>query len=117
MSFTEVTDYVAGELPERVSEATRARRVGSLIVVGGDGLAAILADLGATGVDIDGVLEAGCPTGTIVGGAAHGVRVVSKSGGFGSPSALGDLVSRLRSVPPAPDPPTHSSPPKDDAPD
>lgn len=105
---------VAGELAERVSAAMRARRVGSLIVVGGDGLAAILADLGATGVDIDGVLEAGCPTGTIVGGAAHGVRVVSKSGGFGSPSALVDLVSRLRSIPPARDPLTHSAHLKED---
>lgn len=96
--------HVAEALAGRVRATMQARRVGSLVVVGGDGLAAILADLGATGVDIDGVLESGCPTGTVVGGVAHGVRVVSKSGGFGPPSALVDLVSRLRPIPPAGDP-------------
>lgn len=91
---------VARELATRVSALVRAGRVGCLLVVGGDGVAAILDDLGATGVDIDDVLEAGCPTGTIVGGLADGVRIVSKSGGFGSPRALVDLVSLLRSTPP-----------------
>ncbi len=105
---------VAEALAERVSATVETRRVRSLIVVGGDGLAAILADLGATGVDIDGVLESGCPTGTIVGGTAHGVRVVSKSGGFGSPRALVDLVSRLRSIPPARDPLAHPAHLKED---
>jgi len=90
---------VADELARRVSALVQAQGVGALVVVGGDGVASVLRDLRATAVSIDDVLEAGCPTGTIVGGVAHGLRIVSKSGGFGSPSALVDLVSHLQSTP------------------
>lgn len=106
------SENVAGELARRVRGLVQTRNVGSLVVVGGDGVAAILAELGASSVVLDDVLEAGCPTGLIVGGIAHGVRLVSKSGGFGSPRALVDLVSLLRSAPQSFDPlapPVHSS--------
>jgi len=96
---------VADELAKRVSALVKAQDVGALVVVGGDGVASILRDLRATAVSIDDVLEAGCPTGTIVGGVAHGVRIVSKSGGFGSPSALSNLVSLLQSTPTSQNPP------------
>lgn len=105
---------VADEIARRVSALLRTRQVGSLIVVGGDGVAAVLDDLGATAVDIDDVLGAGCPTGTIVAGPAHGIRIVSKSGGFGSPSTLLDLVSRLRQMPDRSDAPVRSAHLKED---
>ena len=44
---------------------------------------------------IDAVLVDGCPSGTIVGGAVDGVRIVTKSGGFGQPGALVGLVDVL----------------------
>lgn len=105
---------VADEIARSVSALVRTRPVDSLIVVGGDGAAAVLADLGATGVDIDDVLGAGCPTGIVVGGDAHGLRIVSKSGGFGSPNTLIDLVSRLRCTPRGSDSPALSTHLKED---
>lgn len=104
---------VAAELAQRVNALVKTQDVGALIVVGGDGVAAVLAAVGATAVRLDGVLDAGCPTGIIVGGLADGVRLVSKSGGFGSPSALVDLVSHLRSESPT-DPVLHPVHPKED---
>jgi uncharacterized protein YgbK (DUF1537 family) len=102
-------ERVADGLARRVSALVQAQDVGALVVVGGDGVASVLRDLRATAVSIDDVLEAGCPTGTIVGGVAHGVRIVSKSGGFGSPSALVDLVSLLQSTPGCSEPPVRST--------
>jgi uncharacterized protein YgbK (DUF1537 family) len=37
--------------------------------------------------------------GSIVGGAAHGLRVVTKSGGFGRPDLVLEIVDRLQSSP------------------
>lgn len=105
---------VADRIARSVSALLRTKQVGSLVVVGGDGVAAVLDDLGATAVDIDDVLGSGCPTGTIVGGPAHGIRIVSKSGGFGSPRTLVDLVSRLRQMSGRSDAPVRSAHLKED---
>jgi uncharacterized protein YgbK (DUF1537 family) len=102
-------ERAADGLARRVSALVQAQDIGALVVVGGDGVASVLRDLRATAVSIDDVLEAGCPTGTIVGGVAHGLRIVSKSGGFGSPSALVDLVSLLQSTPRCSEPPVRST--------
>jgi uncharacterized protein YgbK (DUF1537 family) len=92
----------------------RTRRVDALVVVGGDGVAAVLDRLGATGILVDDVLATGCPTGTIVGGIADGTRIVTKSGGFGTSQTLIDLVSRLRSGPSGPDRPPRPADLKED---
>ncbi|WP_295784077.1 four-carbon acid sugar kinase family protein [uncultured Microbacterium sp.] len=105
---------VADQIAERVSALVRARRVDALVVVGGDGVAAVLDSLGATGILVDDVLETGCPTGTIVGGIADGTRIVTKSGGFGTPQTLVDLVSRLRRGPSGPDRLPRPADPKED---
>jgi uncharacterized protein YgbK (DUF1537 family) len=87
----------ADELAERVAAALAHSRYGALIAIGGDGAAAILRRLAADQIVVDGAVSAGCPTGIVLGGTADGVRVVTKSGGFGDPATLTAIVSRLRS--------------------
>jgi hypothetical protein len=41
------------------------------------------------------MLHTGCPVGTVVGGLCDGLRVATKSGGFGDPTTLIDLTAAL----------------------
>ena len=93
---TVVPTAAAAELADRVATALREQDYGALVVVGGDGAAAILARLGAEHITIDGSIVGGCPTGIIRGGAADRLRLVTKSGGFGDPRTLETITSRLR---------------------
>jgi D-threonate/D-erythronate kinase len=86
----------AAALAARVSAALADPTYGALIIVGGDGAAAILARLSTDRVFIDGALSGGCPTGIVVGGTADGLRVVTKSGGFGTPDTLATIIAQLR---------------------
>ena len=97
-SETSTPRAAAYELAERVARALGERRYEGLVVVGGDGAAAILARLDADGVEIDGAVVPGCPTGVVVGGQADGLRLVTKSGGFGTPHALDEIVRTLRAT-------------------
>ena len=94
---TTAPDAAAADLAARVAASFGAHHVGALVAVGGDGAAAILRRLAADRVTVDGAISAGCPTGTIAGGTADGLRLVTKSGGFGDPTTLTTLVARLRS--------------------
>ena len=85
----------AEELAGRVVAALAERPYGALVIVGGDGAGAILAGMAADLVAIDGALVPGCPTGILAGGVAGGLRLVTKSGGFGDPGALAEIISRL----------------------
>lgn len=89
-------DAAVADLADRVGTALADAAYGAVVVVGGDGAAAVLAGLGADRVEIDRALVPGCPTGIVVGGRADGLRLVTKSGGFGGPAALDQIVRRLR---------------------
>ena len=91
-------DRAAALLADDVRTTLDSEPIDSLIVCGGDGLAAVLARLGAHAVRIDRALADGCPSGVIVGGAHDGLRIVTKSGGFGGPRTLLDLADALRSA-------------------
>lgn len=86
----------AAELAVRVRAALADGRHEALVVVGGDGAAAILAELAADGVEIIGAVVPGCPTGFVAGGPADGLRLVTRSGGFGSAGGLDQIIRRLR---------------------
>ncbi|MGI3784956.1 MAG: four-carbon acid sugar kinase family protein [Janthinobacterium lividum] len=86
----------AAALALRVGSALADGRYQALVLVGGDGAAAILEGLAADGVEIDGAVVPGCPTGLVSGGRADGLRVVTKSGGFGGPAAVEQIVRTLR---------------------
>lgn len=60
----------------------------ALVLTGGDTAAFVLRALGASGLRLGGEVEAGVPWGVIVGGAAAGSMVMTKSGGFGCEQTL-----------------------------
>ena len=68
----------------------------ALVLTGGD--TALLADrtFGAHSFILQGELAPGIPWGVVQGGAADGCAVVTKSGGFGSPTALTEIVAAFR---------------------
>ena len=68
-------------------------RPGTLVVAGGETLRAVCDGLGATMLEVDGALEPGVPASLLRGGRWHGLRVVSKSGAFGSSVWLARLLA------------------------
>jgi uncharacterized protein YgbK (DUF1537 family) len=74
-------------LAANVDELADAVDIGTLILIGGDTAAAVL---GARTVDVGGTLAPGVPWGRLAGG---GPLVVARSGGFGGPDALVDLLA------------------------
>jgi uncharacterized protein YgbK (DUF1537 family) len=90
---------VAGSFGEQVAERLAAGSYDTVVLVGGDGAAAALHRVGADAIRVHGTLAAGVPVGTILGGAAHGMRIVTKSGGFGRSGSLLEIVDRLLSSP------------------
>lgn len=68
----------------------------TLLVSGGETLRAVCDQLGARSLDVDGEVVPGVPTSIMRGGRWDGQRVVSKSGGFGDPSLLVQLLTGSR---------------------
>lgn len=65
-----------------------------VFVVGGDTLAAVLAAIRAKELDCEGEILAGVPVSRIRGGLWDGVRLVTKSGGFGGTNLLAELLAQ-----------------------
>ena len=94
------------DLPPGLSRAEAARRIGgelrrlvqslpppgTLAVAGGETLRGLCTALGARSLLVQGRAVPGVPVSTICGGRWHGVTVVSKSGAFGHPTLLRDLL-------------------------
>jgi uncharacterized protein YgbK (DUF1537 family) len=87
---------IASRLADEVVDRLNSGNFDALVLVGGDGAAAVLTRLHAERVLIDSAIVPGAPDGRIVGGRADGLRVVTKSGGFGGPDTLTTVVRRLR---------------------
>jgi D-threonate/D-erythronate kinase len=104
----------AAELADRVAAELRAGYYLAAVLVGGDGAAAILRRLAADRLVVDSMISTGCANGTVVGGPADGLRLITKSGGFGQPDTLTRIVDRLRSDA---DMPAVDRPPSDALPD
>lgn len=67
----------------------------ALVLMGGDGARAVLRETAAQSVVVAGALQEGVPIGVVDGGTTHGLRVVTKAGGFGTPDSLTDIVYQL----------------------
>ena len=68
---------------------------GSLVVAGGETLRSLCLSLGATGLEVQGRVVPGVPRSVMRGGRWDGVTVVSKSGAFGHPTLLRELLPIL----------------------
>ena len=66
---------------------------GTLITAGGETLRSLCQALGATSLEVQGRIVPGVPCSVMCGGRWNGVTVVSKSGAFGHPNLLRDLLS------------------------
>lgn len=67
-------------------------RPGTLLVAGGETLRGLCLSLGARSLEIQGRIVPGLPRSVMRGGVWDAVTVVSKSGAFGTPTLLRDLV-------------------------
>jgi uncharacterized protein YgbK (DUF1537 family) len=79
--------------------ACREFALGGLVLTGGETALAVCRALGATAIDIQGELESGIPWGRLIGGAAPGLQVITKAGGFGRPDSLLHVVDTLQKEP------------------
>jgi uncharacterized protein YgbK (DUF1537 family) len=71
---------------------------GTLLVAGGETLRGLCLSVEARSLSIAGRLVPGVPCSRIRGGLWDGVTVVSKSGAFGSPNLLRDLLRRTHAA-------------------
>lgn len=99
-----VDDFIDGGMTHDLAEAAerllRIIQPGALILTGGETAFAVCAKLDVTAVHIKGELAVGVPWGTIFGGVADGVTIVTKAGGFGDEHALIRALERLHDTPP-----------------
>jgi len=65
----------------------------ALVMTGGSTAVAVARRLGASGIRLDGEVEAGVPLGTLISPSPY--RVVTKAGGFGNPDTLAHAVQTL----------------------
>lgn len=69
---------------------------GTLIAAGGQTLRAACEALGVTRLDVEGAFAPGIPVARLRDGAWDGVRLVSKSGAFGTPDLLARLFAAVK---------------------
>jgi len=87
-----------GSSAEPYAEALAALLAGGLrglVLSGGDTAEAVLRYFNASGIRLGGEIVPGVPWGQIIGGAAAGLTIATKSGGFGSDNALVNAVDFL----------------------
>lgn len=89
-------DAIATELARAVRAALDHHEVGGIYSTGGDMSAALLDALGARGVEITGEVVPLAAVGTLVGGAWHGLPIVTKGGLVGDDETAVACLDRLR---------------------
>jgi uncharacterized protein YgbK (DUF1537 family) len=80
----------------RIRSAFRSYAPQALILTGGETAQLAVRALDAHSFILQGELSPGIPWGAVQGGDAHGCTVVTKSGGFGAPNALNEILAALR---------------------
>lgn len=87
-------------IPRRLAELTarviRRGQVSGVVVTGGDAARALVDELEATGINLRDEVITSVPIGTLVGGPAEGLPVVTKAGGFGDEDTLLNAVETIR---------------------
>ncbi|HLU78893.1 MAG TPA: four-carbon acid sugar kinase family protein [Burkholderiaceae bacterium] len=90
------SDAVATRLGELAARMVLECRAAGVVATGGDGASAVLDALGAGGIALVDEVTGGMPLGTLTGGPAAGLPVVTKAGGFGTPDVLTRAVTAVR---------------------
>jgi uncharacterized protein YgbK (DUF1537 family) len=84
---------VLGSLAEVVGRLSEEELFGGLVLTGGATAVGVARELGASGIELEGEVEAGVPAGTLIGPRPY--PVVTKAGGFGGPDTLVGAVEAL----------------------
>jgi D-threonate/D-erythronate kinase len=93
ISGEEASGRIADALASIVAGLSDEDLFDALVLTGGDTAVRVARSLEATGILLEGEVEAGVPVGTLVGPRPY--RVVTKAGGFGSPDTLRDAFRAL----------------------
>lgn len=87
-------------IAEMLARATvwvlRRLRVSGLVMTGGDVARAVCRALAAQALHIVGAVQTGVPAGRLVDGPYHGLRVVTKAGGFGDDLAVSQSINYIQ---------------------
>ena len=92
-------EQTTAEMLARVTARLLTRMpVAGLFLTGGDVARAVCGELDASGLRIVGEVEPGVPAAELVGGAYHGLRVVTKAGGLGTDEVISKSIRRLQGL-------------------
>jgi uncharacterized protein YgbK (DUF1537 family) len=80
----------------RIRSAFRSYAPQAFILTGGETAQLAVKALDAHSFILQGEFAPGIPWGVVQGGDAHGCTVVTKSGGFGSPTVFNEILAALR---------------------
>jgi len=89
-------DTVAARLGELAARLIQELGAAGVVATGGDGARQVLHSLGATGIALVDQVTGGVPLGTLTGGRAAGLPVVTKAGGFGAADVLFRAARAIR---------------------
>lgn len=89
---------VAARLAQVAQGLAAERRVGGLILTGGDIAAAVCAALEASAFWLRGEVQPGIAWGVLIGGLLPGLPIVTKAGAFGANDALTVAINHLDAV-------------------
>jgi len=94
LSPAQVAQRIVDGLAQAGSVLVREGRVSGIVATGGDTANALCNALGAQALEILGEVEAGIPIMRLLG--ERSLPLVTKAGGFGSPSAIGDALVKVK---------------------
>lgn len=92
---TQVASDFANKLSLLTKKALQSGKFGSLIIFGGDGSAACFKELSIANTQVLGSIEKGVPLSIVVDGPFEKLPIVTKSGGFGEPNLLINIVNQI----------------------
>ncbi|MBB1593677.1 D-threonate kinase [Achromobacter sp. UMC46] len=90
------SEKVAERLGSLAAQLITTSRAAGVVATGGDGARSVLVALAARGIALVDEVMGGVPLGTLTGGTAAGLPVVTKAGGFGTEDVLVRAVRAIR---------------------
>jgi uncharacterized protein YgbK (DUF1537 family) len=90
------SETVADRLGSLAAQLIATSRAAGVVATGGDGARSVLVALNASGIALVDEVMGGVPLGTLTGGTAAGLPVVTKAGGFGTEDVLVRAVRAIR---------------------
>lgn len=90
------SEKVADRLGSLAAQLIATSRAAGVVATGGDGARSVLVALNASGIALVDEVMGGVPLGTLTGGTAAGLPVVTKAGGFGTEDVLVRAVRAIR---------------------